>query len=135
MGGTCNGSLWRDSLIEEFSNINFFNPVVPEWNEEAYKLELEMREKCDVCLYVITPKMTGVYSIAEATVDSVKQPQKTVFCFTDEPGIIGEPKQDEMFSLAQYKSLTAVGKLIRENGGTWCENLQQLKDLLQQYNG
>jgi GH15 family glucan-1,4-alpha-glucosidase len=40
--------------------------------------ELRQRETCDICLYVITPKMTGVYSIAEVIDDSNKRPNKTV---------------------------------------------------------
>jgi hypothetical protein len=139
MGGTCNGSLWRDSLIEEFPNVNFFNPE----NEEAYKLELEMREKCDVCLYVITPKMTGVYSIAEVIDDSNKRPEKTVFCYliTDTEFSDIDIVNNKLiyktlsFSEGQIKSLNATGKMIRKNGGIWCENLQELKDLLKQYNG
>ncbi len=29
LGGTCNGSLWRDALIKKL-NIDYFNPVVPD---------------------------------------------------------------------------------------------------------
>ena len=64
LGGTCNESTWRDELIKKLK-IDYFNPVVDDWTEECYKEELRQREICDYCLYVITPKMTGVYSIAE----------------------------------------------------------------------
>lgn len=52
-----------------------------------YKYAKEL-EQCtllheDVLLYVITPKMTGVYSIAEAVDDSNKQPGRVVFSYTD----------------------------------------------------
>lgn len=53
--------------------VNYFNPVVDDWTEECMKRELLEREKCDYCLYCITPLMTGVYSIAEVIKDRRKQ--------------------------------------------------------------
>ena len=38
--------------------------------------EIKQRAECDFCLYVITPKMTGVYSIAEVVDDSNKRPEQ-----------------------------------------------------------
>ena len=64
LGGTCNESAWREELIPMLK-IDYFNPVVDDWNEEAYKNELRERKICDLCLYTITPEMAGVYSIAE----------------------------------------------------------------------
>src|SRR5687768_12798989 len=78
LGGTCNGSNWRDQL-KPLLTIEYFDPVVTDWNEEAQKREIEKRETCDLVLYVITPRMTGVYSIAEAIDDSNKRPEKTLF--------------------------------------------------------
>jgi len=112
LGGTCNNSNWRsvmEDLLEGFS-IDFFNPVVDDWNEEAYKNELLEREKCDFCLYVITPKMTGVYSIAEVIDDSNKRPNKTIFVILDtDDGV--------EFSESQLKSLNSVSKMVCDNGG------------------
>lgn len=34
LGGTCNGSMWRDKLIKDLK-CDFFNPVVDDWTEEA----------------------------------------------------------------------------------------------------
>lgn len=79
LGGTCNESTWRDELIKKLK-IDYFNPVVDDWTEECYKEELRQREICDYCLYVITPRMTGVYSIAEVIDDSNKQ-KKLYFVF------------------------------------------------------
>ncbi len=118
LGGTCNESTWRDDLIKML-NIDFFNPVVDEWNDEAYKQELYERENCDYCLYVITPKMTGVYSIAEVIDDSNKRPSKTIFCFIAKDGSAD-------FSEAQIKSLNAVGKMVQKNGGFWALTLNQV---------
>ncbi len=82
LGGTCNGSLWRNILKPKLK-INYYDPVVPHWSEEAYQRELIEREECDYCFNVITPKMTGFYSIAEVIDDSNKRPNKTVFCTID----------------------------------------------------
>lgn len=85
LGGTCNESTWRERLIEKLlPQITYFHPVVDDWNEEAQQNEIRERENCDVCLYVLTPKMTGYYSIAEVVDDSNKRPDKTVLCIINE---------------------------------------------------
>ena len=67
LGGTTAGSTWRDEVIQELEKrkLEYFNPVVPDWNDEARKKEEEEKEKCDTMLFLITPEMQGVYSIAE----------------------------------------------------------------------
>ena len=82
LGGTCNESNWRNELIPMLS-INYFNPIVDDWTEECYQEELRQRRLCGYNLYVITPRMTGVYSIAEVIDDSNKRPERTVFCVLD----------------------------------------------------
>jgi hypothetical protein len=108
LGGTCNNSKWRDEF-EEKLKIDYFNPVVDDWNDEAYERELNERETCDFVLYVITPKMSGVYSIAELIDDSNKRPGRTIFCYITED-------EDNVFTDAQIKSLEAVGKMVVNNG-------------------
>ena len=109
LGGTCNGSMWREEMIP-LLKIDHFNPVVEDWTEESQEEEeLRQREECDYCLYVITPEMKGVYSIAEAVDDSHRCPEKTIFCFGDYGG--------EEFDEHQMKSLAKVGEMIERNGG------------------
>ena len=79
LGGTCAESTWRDELIENLT-IKYYNPVVDDWTPECMDEEIRQREACDFCLYVITPLMQGVYSIAEVVDDSNKRPKKVVFC-------------------------------------------------------
>ena len=86
LGGTCNESTWRDELIKSLE-IGYFNPVVDDWTPECMAEELRQRESCDYCLYVITGKLTGVYSIAEVVDDSCKRPGKTIFCISTHDGI------------------------------------------------
>jgi len=118
LGGTINGSRWRDSFIQKL-NIDYFNPVVKVWTEEAYLHELEEREKCDFCLYLITPKMRGYYSIAEVVDDSIKRPEKTLYCIL--------LKDDGIeFTELQEKSLRAVGQLVVRNGAKWFKNIDDV---------
>ncbi|HAN78157.1 MAG TPA: hypothetical protein DCQ31_10480 [Bacteroidales bacterium] len=115
LGGTVNGSKWRNQLIE-LLNIQYFNPVVDDWNEEAYQRELFERENSDYCLYVITPKMLGFYAIAELVDDSNKRPEKTVFCFLIED-------EEEIFNQHQVKSLKSVGRMVINNGALFFDSL------------
>ena len=122
LGGTVNGSMWRDYVMPKLT-IDYFNPVVDDWDEAAYQRELYERENCDYCLYVITPKMTGVYSIAEVIDDSNKRPQKTLYCM-----LVKDEKLE--FSPVQTKSLRAVGRMVENNGGQWFESLDDLVEFL-----
>jgi hypothetical protein len=127
LGGTCNESTWREDLIKKL-DIDYFNPVVKDWNDESYKEELKQREICDFLLYVITPKMTGVYSIAEVVDDSNKNPDKTIFCYltTDK-----DDKDEEIkFSKGQIKSLDAVSKMVEKNGANCFTSLSEIADFL-----
>jgi hypothetical protein len=125
LGGTCNGSLWREALIAllDKATVSAFNPVVANWTPECQAEEIKQRETCDVCLYVITPKMTGVYSIAEVVDDSNKRPAKTVFCFL-------ETDDGATFEKHQMKALAATGKMVAANGGKWLGNLKEVADYL-----
>ena len=132
LGGTCNGSTWREELIPllDPSRITYYNPVVSEWTEAHQLIERREREECNVCLYVITPRMVGVYAIAEAVDDSNKRPEKTVFCFLeiDSDGTVvkkSDTQKEEKatnecrFDQRQVASLNAVGTMVECNGGVW----------------
>ncbi len=122
LGGTANGSKWRDQIIP-LLEIDYFNPVVEDWDEEAYQRELYEREHCDFCVYVLTPKMTGVYSIAEVVDDSNKRPEKTLFCVLPQD-------DDAVFTPHQIKSIKAVGKMVQKNGGKLFRRLDTLVSFL-----
>lgn len=126
LGGTCNESTWRDELIKHLK-IDYFNPVVDDWTPECQEEEIRQREACDICLYVITPRMTGVYAIAEVVDDSNKRPRQTVFCFAKHD-IIEENRVS--FTDGQMRSLASVGALVERNLGTWVRNPQDLPDVL-----
>ena len=104
LGGTCNDDPWREVVMENLDNaqVPYFNPVVKDWNEEAQKKEDEFKaNKDNIQLFVITNKMTGVFSIAEVVHAAHTNPLKTV---------LGVCKDG--FSESQIKSLYAVTKLV-----------------------
>lgn len=122
LGGTCNNSTWRDRLIPDLK-IPYFNPVVEDWTEECQTEELRQRRVCSKLLYVITPLMVGVYSIAEVVDDANNFPKRTVFCVLDSDN-------GEEFSKAQRKSLKAVEDLVRRRGGIVCKDLDEVSQVL-----
>lgn len=124
LGGTCNNSLWREAIIP-LIKIAYYNPVVPDWTEECYQRELSERAECDFCLYVITPAMTGVYSIAEVVDDSNKRPEKTIFCYLDTDG-------DKTFTEGQLKSLKNTARMVEGNGGKAFTSLQDVAKYINQ---
>ncbi len=122
LGGTCNNSTWRDILIKNLT-IDYFNPVVDDWTPECMAEEIKQREICDYCLYTITPKMTGVYSIAEVIDDSNKKPEKTLFCLLDEDG-------GKTFTESQQHSLQQVLEMVKRNGGKTFRDLKSVAQYL-----
>ncbi len=97
--------------------MEYFNPVIDEWDDDAQADEIRERETCDYCLYTLTPKMTGTYSIAEVVDDSNKRAKKTVMVLLKEDG-------KERFTEGQRRSLGAVAKMVKRNGGQVFDNLK-----------
>ena len=112
LGGTCNKSIWRGRMIHYLKKVGleWFDPVVDDWNKKAQANELKERKECDFCLYVITPKMIGTYSIAELIDDCHKRPYKTVFV---------PLRQDDGFRFndSEWRSLINVKKMVERIGG------------------
>lgn len=129
LGGTCNGSLWRGSM-EDKLKIDSFNPVVDDWTEECMAEEIKQRESCDFCLYVITPRMTGTYSIAEAVDDSNKRPEKTIFAIAQYDESFGDDNDQITYEDHVIKSLRQVGKMVESNGGKYFTNLNDVVEYL-----
>lgn len=123
LGGTCGKSTWREELIPLLTKVDYFNPAVDDWTPACQEIEIHERNTCDFVLYVISPEMEGVYSIAEVVDDSNKRPKKTVFC------VIPKSKNKE-FSKAQLKSLKAVSDMVSKNKGKVCLNLKEVATYL-----
>ena len=138
LGGTCNGSLWREKLISMLNDsVEYYNPVVPEWNEECRKREIQAREESDFTLYVISPEMTGVYSIAEATADVFLKNGNTIFAVLFEAvapydvhsGVaITQPRLK--FNEKTYYSLYQTSKFLEMLGGIVFYSLYDVAEFL-----
>jgi hypothetical protein len=118
LGGTCNDSTWRDTLTPMLTT-NAFNPVVKDWTPDCQEEERKQRKNCDIVLYTITPKMAGVYSIAEVVDDSNKRPEKTILCVLKSDG-------ESTFTPGQLKSLAEVSKMVESNGGMSFDSLRDV---------
>lgn len=85
LGGTTAGPDWRESLTTLLDDVRVFNPVVNDWTNEAKEHEARAKEECQVSVYVFTPYIRGVYSVAELVEDMLtRRPGKTVACFLGE---------------------------------------------------
>ncbi|NOQ71136.1 MAG: TIR domain-containing protein [Crocinitomix sp.] len=122
LGGTCNNSLWREDLIPKLT-IDYFNPVVDEWNEEAYHTEVAAKLDCNYFLYCLTPKYTGYFSFAEVVNESFHYSNQTIFCFLSE-------FEGQKFTETEIASLNELGGKVVENGGLWLDNLKEVAEFL-----
>lgn len=108
LGGTCNDDPWREEVMKilDERNVPYFNPVVKDWNQEAQRRE-EMIKKSvgTIQLYVITSRMTGVFSIAEVVASACEDPDRTAL------GVCRDG-----FTDGHVQSLEAVSKLVLDKG-------------------
>ena len=130
LGGTCNKSNWRNRMMIYLydDGLDYFNPVVDNWDENAQENELKERKICDFCLYTITPRKIGDYSIAEVVDDSNKRPEKTVLVLLRDDG-------DLKFNDSQWKSLGEVAKLVKRNGGQVFDSLKSASLYMRRQSG
>jgi hypothetical protein len=127
LGGTCNGSEWRDVIIPELK-IDFFNPIVEDWTIGNQIKELNERKTCDYLLYVLTPKMNGIYSIAEVVDDSNKHPEKTILCILDVD--YDEDEEEIEWTNGLFRSLKDLESLVESNGAKVFDNLEDVVEYL-----
>jgi hypothetical protein len=106
LGGTCNGTTWRNDLLRVIQ-VDYFNPVVDDWTPECQAVEeFQKCISCNIHLYVITSDMIGVFSVAEAVESAMtKCKQKILHIIPDG------------FSPAQIKSLNSVSNMVKKHGG------------------
>ena len=126
LGGTCAGDTWRDELIS-LLKIDYFNPVVDNWTEDAQRREREQRILSDYILYVIRTTASA-YSIAEAVEDAVKRPKKTIVCILP----FSTREHDQNVREHEEKALDAIEQLIHRNGAKICKNLTEIAEYLNQ---
>lgn len=122
-------SEWKDKLIP-LLRCNYFSPTGEGWNiEDEYK----EKEKCNVHLYVITPKMIGFHLIAQllesANSSDVYNIPKYVVC------CILTNDKDSTFSRQQIRSLNIVKNIFKQyNNCIVCNDLKETANLLNTLN-
>lgn len=122
LGGTCADTTWREELIPMLK-IDYFNPVVDDWDEECQNIE-NYEKKHDLWqLYVITPQIQGIFGIAEAVQSSRDDAKHTIFCVLKE-------HQGKAFDKPMLKSVEATANLIKTNGAYICNTLEEVADIL-----
>ena len=122
LGGTINGSDWREALIPQLE-IDYYNPVVEIWTMESQQMEEDAKINSDFNLFVITPKQSGFFSIAELTASAIRNPEKTLLAVLKEDN-------GDTFDAAQLKSMDAVADLIKSTGATVFDNLGAVSEFL-----
>lgn len=124
LGGTCNGSTWRNKLIRMLKpHVDAFNPVVPNWTPACQEQEMRERDSADIVLYALTPASPNLYSIAEVVEDSIKRPNSTVLVVLESDG-------DYIFDAHAKKAMKAISDLVRRNGGMVLSDLETVAKTL-----
>ena len=131
LGGTCNGSRWREALIPMLK-IDYFNPVVQVLDDAARAEEERQKKTCDFELYVITPRGQSFLPIAEATAAAARRRNDTaIFCTTD-----SDDTDDGslLFGNDIYtSSMDAVAGLLSGFGAKCLNSLDQVAEYLNQH--
>ena len=108
LGGTCNGSQWRERVTAELK-VPYFNPIVENWTEADRDNEERAKKEASYLLYVLTPKQQGIYSLIEAAVDLLQTKDKFVVLafLPDDDG--------EAYSDSDWKSILASVRLLADS--------------------
>lgn len=122
LGGTCNGSHWRDYFIPR-CKLTYFNPVVDVWTDEAHNEEEWHMANDRYLLWVLTPKQEGYLTIAEAVDLAYRYGKRLIFTMWD-----NEPNVE--FTEFQRKSIREVYRIIERAGGTVFYELDDVIDYL-----
>lgn len=103
--------------------VDAFNPVVEHWDEAAQANEDYHKTNDDYCLFVITPEMSGIYSIFELADYSNKRPSKTICCFLKAYG--GKEFDDSI-----WRGFRKIKLDLIHNGAVVCDDLSGVADFL-----
>lgn len=119
LGGTINGSNWRQKLAEKLS-VNYFDPVVNDWNPDHRRTEEMAKSAAKVLVYAITPKQTGFYTIAEMTHAVFGDSRPVAVLILDEDdGVLYEEHQQA--------SISAIKELLNQRIGLHLfDNVEEL---------
>lgn len=125
LGGTCGNTTWRDTIIPKLK-IQYFNPVVEDWTYDCIAEEYRQKnELCDIHLYVITPQLKGVFSIAELIQSSLTKGKITVLYIMNK-----DKDENSTWSKEMKSSLSEVSNLAKSDGAIICTSLTNVVETL-----
>ena len=131
LGGTVNSD-WRTAFIKIFNEENIplrcYNPIVENWTAACIDLEDLVKESSKYHVYVVTPAMRGMYSIAEMC-DSAHNSRKKTFFYFKETDVDSDGNTLE-WTPQQKNSLTAVANLLIRHGAKCAHSMDELVDLI-----
>lgn len=127
LGGSVFKSKWREEIIPKLK-INYFNPVVKNWDQDAQDREEMEKENTDFRLYVIT-NINSAWSIAEAIDDANNRPEGLLFCIHRENLPNGKLNIDNR----SMKNLNKVKYLIKIRGGKVFDTLDEVVEYLNSF--
>lgn len=100
--------IWNKSKDEKTKEIELFNPIIDDWNEEARKKENDTKENAKLNLFVITPNQKGMFSFAEMI--ECAHSGKVFFALVD------TYNQFDKRSMSSYNS---IGELVEKHKGIY----------------
>jgi hypothetical protein len=128
LGGTTNNSKWRDEFLklikESDKTIKCFNPVVENWTPECIDLENFVKYHSKYHVYVLTPRMLGVYSIAEMCESVHDKTKNTYFYIKDDD--IDDDGNDIKWEGHMKHSLAATANLLVSHGAFKADSMEKL---------
>lgn len=124
LGGTVNGSTWRERLIPRLTT-SYFNPVVQDWTIEDRAREEQAKAAAQVIVYCITPLQRGFYTWVELAVTALASTDKkiAIVVLNEDGGIKWDNHQAD--------SITAIENLLATYSNVFVAyTLEELADFI-----
>lgn len=131
--GTCNNSNWREEVMSRLAaaNIEFFNPVVPDWKPEHAVNEAKHAAEDAVIMLVITGETTSIASMAESgwlAAHAIQRGQSLVMVLQDMPAET-EPVDDTKRNNKARNLLRQHIKSLNSPNVFLCETIEAAADM------
>lgn len=134
LGGT-HHSDWRKDFLklikESGSNIKCYEPVLENWTYENVVIENLVKQNSNCHVYVLTPNMVGMYSIAEMIDSAHDSDVETYFYIKDE-----EPNKDGdmiYWNPRMLNSLYSISNMMIKHGAHKAHSMEELVEKVLKY--
>jgi hypothetical protein len=137
--GTCGNSQWRESFIEEYNklNIEWYNPVDPNWKPENAAIEAEHLKLDEIILFPVTDETYGLGSLSEvgfsilAAIEANKERFVIVYIA---PKVCEALMENKLLSTESNKSRALVKAHLKEQSNNYpnvyiVDSLDKMKEI------